>query len=102
MEPAKARSKYRNRTSHRRYRKRAAALKARTDTCHLCGQWIDPELKSPHPMSFSADHVVPVSKGGSNFGELATAHRICNTRRGNRDHLPGNNPGAKPKGMTAW
>jgi hypothetical protein len=51
------------------------------DVCWLCGGWIDPELKSPHPMSWSADHVTPVSRGGDNRGPLKPAHRLCNQRR---------------------
>lgn len=58
------------------------------DICWLCGQWIDHDLKSPHPMSWSADHVTPVGRGGSNHGELRPAHRSCNTRRGKNNPPP--------------
>ena len=44
---------------------------------------IDPDLVSPHPMSFSVDHIVPKSMGGGDEREnLAPAHRICNMKRG--------------------
>lgn len=79
---------HKNRTTHRAYRRKRDQLRRTSDTCHLCGGWIDPDLRSPHPLSFTADHVIPVSKGGSNLGELRAAHRRCNSRRGNRDGLP--------------
>jgi hypothetical protein len=52
--------------------------------CWLCGLPIDPELKSPHPFSFSLDHVVPVSMGGavSSRANALPAHRLCNMKRG--------------------
>ncbi|WP_148223354.1 HNH endonuclease [Segniliparus rotundus] len=34
-------------------------------------------------MSGSADHVVPVSLGGDNLGELRAMHLGCNLERGN-------------------
>ncbi|OZD23830.1 hypothetical protein CH253_08180 [Rhodococcus sp. 06-156-3C] len=72
------------RTGHRTYRKRRARLKRQSDVCWLCGEWIDPSLTYPDPMSFSADHVTPVSKGGHNLGPLKAAHYGCNSSRGNR------------------
>lgn len=74
-----------SRTGHRAYRAKRARLKRNSDTCWLCGKHINPDLTYPHPMSFTADHVTPVSKGGHNLGELRAAHFECNTRRGNRD-----------------
>lgn len=53
--------------------------------CWLCGKGIDLALFHPHPGSFSIDHVVPRSKGGSNhISNLRPAHRRCNLRRGDR------------------
>jgi hypothetical protein len=55
------------------------------DVCWLCGQWIDPQYSSPHPLSWSADHVIPVTRGGDNRnGELKPAHRLCNQKRYNK------------------
>jgi 5-methylcytosine-specific restriction endonuclease McrA len=62
---------------------RARALK-NSDICWLCGQWIDPELTWPDPYSGSADHVIPVSRGGNNRGEVKAAHLRCNKRRGHK------------------
>lgn len=76
-----------SRTKDRTYLKNRKRIRNQ-DVCWLCGQWIDPELKSPDPMSWTADHVVPVSKGGHNHGELRPAHRVCNTRRGSKRPTP--------------
>lgn len=40
-------------------------------------------------MSFEADELVPVSRGGDplDYSNVGAAHRICNQRRGNR--MPG-------------
>lgn len=72
------------RTGHRTYRAKRAKLQRDNDTCWLCGGPIHPDHKYPHPLSFSADHVTPVSKGGHNLGELKPAHLKCNQGRGNR------------------
>lgn len=56
------------------------------DVCALCGKPIDKSLKSPHPMSFEVDEIIPVSKGGSPYdrNNVQAAHRICNQRKGNK------------------
>lgn len=68
------------------YVKKREALRRRTKRlglpCWLCGYPIDTDLDYRHPMSFTADHVVPVVAGGSMTGELKPAHRSCNSRRG--------------------
>lgn len=69
-----------SRTSDRRYLRNRKKIR-NLDTCWLCGQWIDPDLKSPHPHSWSADHVNPVSTSHDNHGPLKPAHRICNQKR---------------------
>jgi 5-methylcytosine-specific restriction endonuclease McrA len=53
--------------------------------CQLCNSPIDLRLKSPDPMSFSIDHIVPVSLGGTHEqANLQAAHLVCNSRRGNK------------------
>jgi 5-methylcytosine-specific restriction endonuclease McrA len=47
--------------------------------CGICGGEIDYTLRSPDPMSFEVDHVVPIARGGAD--ELANkqaSHRRCN------------------------
>ena len=72
------------RTSDATYLRNRERVRRTQDTCALCGAWIDPDLKHPDPWSFSADHVVPVSRGGHNKGVLQAAHLTCNRRRGNK------------------
>jgi 5-methylcytosine-specific restriction endonuclease McrA len=55
------------------------------EPCALCSRPFDFDLDWFHPMSFTADHVTPISRGGSLLGPLQPAHRACNSRRGNRD-----------------
>jgi 5-methylcytosine-specific restriction endonuclease McrA len=53
--------------------------------CGICQQPIDTTLAYPDPNSFSVDHIVPLSKGGSERNEnLQAAHLFCNIAKGNR------------------
>ena len=53
--------------------------------CGLCGDRINPEVKSPNPQSLSLDHIVPVVRGGSHDpSNLRPAHRGCNSAKGAR------------------
>lgn len=53
-----------------------------TLTCYLCNKAI--EFRQD-----SLDHIVPLSKGGTNNRDnLAIAHRGCNSRKGNRMEAP--------------
>lgn len=60
-------------------------LMATQDVCALCGKPIDKSLKTPHPMSFEVDEIVPVSRGGDPLdrSNVQAAHRICNRRKSN-------------------
>lgn len=73
-----------SRTGDKRYRKAAKRCKNSAETCWICGQPIDPTLKFPHPMSFTADHITPIALGGDNLGPLAPAHKHCNESRGTK------------------
>lgn len=54
-------------------------------TCWLCHQPILRDLKAPHPLSPSVDHVLPQSRGGGHqVWNLRAAHFLCNSLRGNR------------------
>lgn len=51
--------------------------------CHLCLKRVDQRLKSPHPMSPTFDHLIPISEDGDDAPEnLRLAHRTCNVKRG--------------------
>ncbi|MEU8270145.1 HNH endonuclease [Sphaerisporangium sp. NPDC049002] len=60
------------------------------DICWLCGHAIDLTLPAAHPMSWTADHVDPISRGGAPRDPrlLKPAHRRCNSKRGNRTPVP--------------
>lgn len=58
--------------------------------CWLCGHNIAYEIKGPlagkHPLAFTLDHLIPLSKGGDLLdpANARSAHRRCNSARGNR------------------
>ena len=53
--------------------------------CHLCDELIDPNASPNSGWDLTLDHIVPRSHGGSDdLGNLAAAHRRCNTVRGTR------------------
>lgn len=53
--------------------------------CHICSESISPDLKYPHLMSASLDHVTPISRGGSHTLEnSAASHFLCNIRKSDR------------------
>jgi 5-methylcytosine-specific restriction endonuclease McrA len=53
--------------------------------CQLCRRKVDMELQSPHPMSPSIDHMVPLAEEGDDTrANVQLAHRGCNTSKGVR------------------
>ena len=69
----------RNTNQRDRDRARIRATKA---NCHICGEPIDYTLRTPDPMSFEVDHVIPLAKGGAdNITNKAAAHRQCNSKK---------------------
>lgn len=70
----------------RPYRRLVAALKAAGYPCWICGHNIPPDLDARHPLSFTLDHLVPLSRGGDLLdpANARSAHRRCNSTRGNR------------------
>lgn len=53
--------------------------------CHICHRKVDLNLSGMAKWGPTIEHIVPVSKGGTNEAHnLALAHRHCNTVRGNR------------------
>src|SRR5699024_7490683 len=52
--------------------------------CHLCKEPVDRQLYWPNVRAGSVDHVVAVSRGGSDEeSNLALSHLTCNVSRGN-------------------
>lgn len=69
----------------RPWRRAREHVKRTQRICWLCGAAIDLDLPASDPMSFTVDHVQPLSLGGAEVDvrNLRAAHRDCNTKRGN-------------------
>jgi len=53
--------------------------------CQICFDLVHLSTQYPDPKSPSLDHIIPVSKGGTNaLKNLRITHWICNVNRGNR------------------
>ncbi len=53
--------------------------------CGLCGKRINKRLKSPHPLSASLDHIVPLSQGGDHVRtNVQASHLRCNLSKNDR------------------
>ena len=70
----------------RPYRRLVAEQKAKGLPCARCGGYINPKLDPRSPWSFTLDHIVPLSRGGSLLdpANARSAHRRCNSAKGNR------------------
>lgn len=50
--------------------------------CQLCGKKINRKLKSPHLMSATIDHIVPLALGGNDTTKnVQAAHMVCNSSK---------------------
>lgn len=62
-----------------------AYLRRGKPPCSLCGEDIDYTLRSPDPMSFEVDHIIPLAKGGTDeLDNKQPSHRDCNRRKADR------------------
>ena len=53
--------------------------------CGLCLKPVDPAIRYPHPGAATVDHIVPITRGGTQDDDnLQLAHARCNTSKGNR------------------
>ncbi|MEV5184242.1 HNH endonuclease [Streptomyces werraensis] len=71
----------------RPYRRLCAWLRAQRLPCWLCGRDIGYDLDPRHPLSFTLDHLEPVSKRPDlllSRENARPAHRRCNSAKGNR------------------
>lgn len=70
--------------------------------CWLCGHNIAYEIRGPeagkHPLAFTLDHLVPLSRGGDLLDptNARSAHRRCNSARGNRTSIK------QPRASRRW
>ena len=74
----------------RPYRRLCAWLRAQRLPCWLCGPEIGYDLDARHPLSFTLDHEIPLSRGGNLLDphNARPAHRRCNSSKGNRTPTP--------------
>jgi 5-methylcytosine-specific restriction endonuclease McrA len=83
--PTHPRPRRRSDPQRREYERNRAELKRDNPhgPCARCGGAIDPELSGLHPQGWTADHVTPRDKGGTNeTGNLVPMHRRCNISKG--------------------
>jgi 5-methylcytosine-specific restriction endonuclease McrA len=53
--------------------------------CHICRKRVDMNLDVQDMYSPTMDHLIPISLGGDHtYANIRLAHRICNSRKGNR------------------
>ncbi|MFJ4434593.1 HNH endonuclease [Streptomyces sp. NPDC088923] len=73
----------------RPYRRLVAATRRLGHPCWLCGHDIPPDLDVRHALSFTLDHLIPLSRGGDLLdpANARSAHRRCNSARGNRTSI---------------
>ena len=66
------------------------------NTCGICGQQVDMQVKAGEPMSPCVDHIIPINKGGhpSDLANLQLAHWHCNRQKS--DKIFKNNPDNAP------
>lgn len=70
------------RNTNTRDRHRAAIARAKPP-CHICLGEIDYALPHTDPMSYVVDHIIPLTRGGTDEIEnKQSAHRTCNRTKG--------------------
>lgn len=73
--------------SHRaQYQANRKYILATQSLCAICGKPVDKTLKSPHPMSATIDHIIPIARNGhpSEINNLQLAHRACNRAKSDK------------------
>lgn len=50
-----------------RWQKLRAEFLAMSTHCARCGQPLRPDLKAPHPLSSTVDHIIPIAAGGDPY-----------------------------------
>jgi 5-methylcytosine-specific restriction endonuclease McrA len=85
------RARYRIKTVKRQSKTKPSRLSADQvlreygSACHICKDQIDLTLSRTSRMGLTVDHVIPLSKGGSDeLDNLRPAHWICNNRKSDK------------------
>lgn len=83
MSYSRADRKGAHRANYERNRKRIMSTE---NACGICGHQVDFALKTPHPMSATVDHIIPVAKNGhpSDISNLQLAHWTCNRQKSDK------------------
>ena len=59
-------------------------------TCQICGKKVNKDLKVPHRMAPTLDHILPISAGGLHTRQnVRLAHLSCNCSRGHKGYAQG-------------
>ena len=68
------------------FEKNKKRIFATQSVCAICGKPVDFNLKYPHPLSPTIDHIIPLAKGGhpSDIDNLQLAHRCCNRQKSDK------------------
>jgi 5-methylcytosine-specific restriction endonuclease McrA len=91
-----------NARTGRPYRRLCLAQRALGLPCWLCGHDIRYDIRGPdagkHPLAFTLDHLLPLSRGGALLdpANARSAHRRCNSARGNRTSIK------RPRASRRW
>lgn len=85
----------------RPYRRLREYIRRTQPFCHVCGDPIPQDAAYPDPLSFTVDHIEPLSHGGEplNRHNAAAAHHACNSRRRNGSRRQ---PGVTPTNSRDW
>lgn len=85
------RARYRIKSTKRRTQMKPTRISADQvvreygEACHICSEAIDLSLPRTSKLGLTIDHVIPLSKGGSDEMEnLRPAHWICNNRKSDK------------------
>ncbi len=64
---------------------RRAFIAYAVPVCGICGEWVDKSLRGTDRLGPTVDHILPRSRGGSEFDltNCQLAHQHCNAKKRN-------------------
>jgi len=82
---AKARYRARKIAAHVEDVRREIVFERDGFRCLICTEPLRMDVKAPHPLTPSIDHIVPLSRGGAHsYANIQSAHLACNVAKGAR------------------